>query len=274
MVEFSKMEILNVIKQCGFFLSIKLNEDKPMCFPLPLLRMEPENPGILFLKNTVEDSVAGLWVCWSSSVRQCIPSLIMYLCYFYFKRLSMFSVPVTMCFLPTLLFCAPRHLGWGSRDSWGAQVKDEATRRGDGHPRVSPCHHGGPPQQRLWVWHWGEALSTAPVFSQGAGRGRAGTTLIHGAHSAALCTSTYRRQTTNKWRNSSFNEICPICFKKFKISVGFNITEGWNCLKRPHTHPSAALRYGDGREFWIYFTKCTRNFLSLSMTPNCSSCEI
>jgi len=91
-----------------------------------------------------------------------------------FKKTTHVLCPGDMCFLPTLLFYAPRHLGWGSRDSSGAQAKDEVTRRGDGRPRVSPCHHEGPPQQRLWVWHCGEALSTAPVFSQGAGRGRAG----------------------------------------------------------------------------------------------------
>lgn len=169
MVEFSKMEILNVIKQCGFFLSVKLNEGKPVCFPHPLLRMEPENPGILFLKNTVKDSVAGVWVCWSSSVRQCIPSLIMYLGYFYFKRLSMFSVPVTMCFLPTPLFCAPRHLGWGSRDSWGAQAKEGWWTP----PRRPLPPRGASPAEAVGVAR-GEALSTAPVFSQGAGRGRAG----------------------------------------------------------------------------------------------------
>ena len=165
----------------------------------------------------------------------------MYLCNFCFKRLSMFSVQITMCFLPTLLFCA---LGtWGEaleivqRHGWRVQLQ--------GGVMDTP----GPPQQRLWVWHWGEALSTAPLFSQGAGSGRAGGLWFPGAHPATLWTSSYRRKTTNKWRNCSSKETCQLCFKRFKISVSFSITKGWNALKRPCIHPSTALRYADSWDF-------------------------
>ena len=188
----------------------------------------------------------------------------------------MFSVQVTMCFLPTLLFCAPRHLGWGSGDSSEAWVKDAAARRGDGHPQVSRCQHAGPPQQRLWVWHWGEMLSTAPLFNQGAGSGRAGGLWFPGAHPATLWTSTYRRKTTNKWRNCSSEEICQLCFKKFKITVSALALRKaetlWKGHAYTHQQPWGMLI---AEIFWlIYFTKCTRNFLSLFMMPNCSSCEI
>lgn len=147
-----------------------------------------------------------------SSVRQCILPLGMYF-FFYCKRLSIFSVHITICFIPVLFLCAPWHLGWGSRECSGAQLKvceyplAETTREKNvEQPPTCPLLFPNLPRQRPWVWQWGGAvLSTAPVFWLGFW--------------ASLCAYPLSRKTTDKGRKSSYKEICQICFKKLKITL-------------------------------------------------------
>lgn len=172
MVESSKIEILNVIKPCGFLPFNETEWRQANVGFFPLFTVESENPGIMFKKKyckrqclefmSLLDNVRQL----ISSVRQCILPLGMYFCYFYCKRLSIFSVHITICFIPVLFLCAPWHLGWGSRECSGAQLKvceyplAETTREKNvEQPPTCPLLFPNLPRQRPWVWQWGGCLA-------------------------------------------------------------------------------------------------------------------